>query len=368
MRIFMCCLISVLFIACNQESGENFTLQGDLRGDIPEGTKAVLRRITPQMQYEAVDTVLIQEGSFLFKGVQESPELHLVTLSGVRGGLMLVLEEGDIEVTAAIDSLNYAEIEGTPQNDMLSQYREGRKDIDLRNTSISREFYEAQSQNDLVNMNALRDEAAELQEELIAFNKTFVKEHPEAIISVSLLKEMIQNPKAEIQEIQELFQGLSESVKQMEDAQLLKTQIENGLRTAIGSKAPDFSAPTPEGVELALSEAMGKITLVDFWAAWCRPCRAENPNVVGVYEKYKDKGLKILGVSLDRDSEDWKKAIAEDGLDWQHVSNVRYFDEIAQLYNVNAIPANFVLDENGVIVAKNLRGPELEAKIAELLP
>ena len=108
--------------------------------------------------------------------------------------------------------------------------------------------------------------------------------------------------------------------------------------------------------------------LVDFWAAWCRPCRAENPNIVRVYNKYKDKGFKVLGVSLDRNAEDWKQAIADDNLDWQHVSNVRYFDEIAELYNVSAIPASFILDENGVIVAKNLRGDALEEKVAELLP
>ncbi|WP_445382124.1 redoxin domain-containing protein [Robiginitalea sp. IMCC43444] len=368
MRILTCCLLSVMLFSCNQDTGENYTLEGNLRGDIPEGTTAILRRITPQMQYEAVDTVQINEGSFLFKGTQVSPELHVVTLSGLRGGLMLVLEEGEIEVTAAVDSLNYAKIGGSPQNELLSQYREGRKSIDQRNASLSREFYTAQSQNDLVNMNALRDEANELQEDLREFNTTFVKEHPQAIISVSLLKEMLQNPRADLAQIQELYQGLDAAVKASEDAEVLKSQIENGLRTAVGSKAPDFSAPTPDGNELALSEALGKITLVDFWAAWCRPCRAENPNIVGVYQKYKDKGLKILGVSLDRNAEDWKKAIADDGLEWQHVSNVRYFDEIARLYNVNAIPASFILDENGVIIAKNLRGPELEAKIAELLP
>lgn len=112
---------------------------------------------------------------------------------------------------------------------------------------------------------------------------------------------------------------------------------------------------------------MGKVTIVDFWAAWCKPCRAENPNVVKVYNKYKDQGLSILGVSLDRSEEAWKKAIEEDGLTWNHVSNVQYFDEIAALYNVNAIPATFILDENGVIVAKNLRGEALEEKIGELL-
>ena len=108
---------------------------------------------------------------------------------------------------------------------------------------------------------------------------------------------------------------------------------------------------------LALNDVKGKVTLVDFWAGWCRPCRAENPNIVAVYEKYKDKGLNVLGVSLDRNRDLWLQAIEEDNLQWSHVSNVQYFqDPIARLYNINAIPAAFLLDENGIIIAKDLRG------------
>ncbi|MEX0272741.1 MAG: peroxiredoxin family protein, partial [Flavobacteriaceae bacterium] len=138
--------------------------------------------------------------------------------------------------------------------------------------------------------------------------------------------------------------------------------------TSIGSKAPEFSGPNPDGKQISLAEVKGKATLIDFWAAWCRPCRAENPNVVKVYNKYHDKGLNVIGVSLDRNAEAWKKAIADDGLEWNHVSHVAYFeDPIAKLYNIDAIPAAFLLDENGVIVAKNLRGPALEEKVSELL-
>ena len=147
-----------------------------------------------------------------------------------------------------------------------------------------------------------------------------------------------------------------------------KAREEKGKSTAIGATAPDFSGPTPEGKELSLKEAMGKVTIIDFWAAWCKPCRVENPNVVKIYNKYHSKGLNIIGVSLDRKEEDWKKAIADDNLSWNHISSLDYFnDAVAKLYNVEAIPATFILDENGVIIAKNLRGDELESKISELL-
>jgi peroxiredoxin len=168
-------------------------------------------------------------------------------------------------------------------------------------------------------------------------------------------------------EIKTMYEGLTPEMQNTKIGKRIKEKIDKGDKVTIGVKAPNFSAPTPAGDELALNDVLGKVTVVDFWAAWCRPCRAENPNVVRIYNKYKDQGLSILGVSLDRKAEDWKKAIEDDGLEWNHVSNVDYFDEIAALYNVDAIPATFILDENGMIVAKNLRGPALEAKIVELL-
>ncbi|EDO27536.1 predicted protein [Nematostella vectensis] len=137
---------------------------------------------------------------------------------------------------------------------------------------------------------------------------------------------------------------------------------------SIGKKAPEFSAPSPEGKMISLKESLGKITIIDFWASWCGPCRAENPNVVAMYNKYHSKGLNMIGVSLDRDGTKWKEAIKKDGLTWAHVSNLKFWqDPIAELYNIKSIPATYILDEKGIIIAKDLRGEELEAKVKELL-
>lgn len=140
--------------------------------------------------------------------------------------------------------------------------------------------------------------------------------------------------------------------------------------TNIGDYAPTFTAPTPDGATLNINDIDAKVTILDFWASWCGPCRKENPNVVKMYNQYHDKGLEIVGISLDKaqQKDRWLKAIEQDGLTWKHVSNLQGWQEpIAQTYGVRSIPATYILDKDGKIVAKNLRGKALEDKVAELL-
>jgi len=196
-----------------------------------------------------------------------------------------------------------------------------------------------------------------------------------------LLESMLKNKNADLQKIIDTYQGLADDLKSSIKGNEILAEVENAKkileaqgRTEIGKIAPEFSAPTPEGNMLSLSEVKGKITLIDFWAAWCGPCRRENPNLVQIYEKYHDKGLEIIGVSLDGNTRQadpkaaWVKAIADDNLTWPQISNLNYFNgPIVRMYNIKSIPSSFILDAEGKIVAKNLRGAALEEKIAELL-
>ena len=137
---------------------------------------------------------------------------------------------------------------------------------------------------------------------------------------------------------------------------------------SIGGEAPNFSQKTPDGTDFGISDLRGKVVLIDFWASWCGPCRKENPNVVNVYNKYKDKGFEIIGVSLDNNKDRWLKAIKDDGLTWHHVSDLRgWSNAVAKMYGVKSIPKTFLIDQEGKVLAKNLRGPALQQKLEELL-
>ncbi|RZK10948.1 MAG: TlpA family protein disulfide reductase [Flavobacterium sp.] len=136
----------------------------------------------------------------------------------------------------------------------------------------------------------------------------------------------------------------------------------------MGSIAPDFSAPNTDGKKISLKESLGKITIIDFWASWCGPCRQENPNVVALYNEFHAKGLNIIGVSLDTNITKWKEAIPKDKLTWTQISNLQgWEDPIAQLYKIEGIPATLLLDASGKIIAKDLRGDALKSKVASLL-
>jgi peroxiredoxin len=358
----------LLFAACNTETKTGYEISGTIAGQLEEGTQVFLRKSDENMRAIPGDTALISNGTFSFNGNAPAPELRYIFIEGVNAGVPVFVENGSINITAHRDSLGSAEVKGTMQNEYYSDFVAGTRQLMERRNAINSEMQVAMQSRDTANINALRDEFFELQGSAMDYEKAFISEHPDALISAMVLSRMLQSQSLPHAEVASLFESLDESIRLSPVGENINSQITSQQRTSVGSQAPDFSAPTPSGEVLALNDVLGKVTLVDFWAAWCRPCRAENPNIVKVYEQYKDKGLSILGVSLDRNAADWKNAIEQDGLTWHHVSNVRYFDELAELYNVRAIPASFILDENGVIVAKNLRGEALEAKIAELLP
>ncbi len=373
-KILLALAMIIAVVACNHKQ-DGYTINGTMSGDIENGTLVFLKKTGENNQPVDVDTTKIENGKFVFKGTAGTPELHYIFIDKLMGYVGVVVENGDIEVSAQKDSLAMATIKGTTQNDIFADYIEKSQFITKRAMSIQKDMEKATVGQNEASLTALREEMNELKVEYETFEAEYIKNNPNGLISAMLIERSLATGAVPVDEAKKLYEALTPEIKETKAAKNIQERIievegrmEKEKSTNVGAKAPNFSAPDPTGKELALSDVMGKVTLIDFWAAWCRPCRAENPNVVAVYKKYHDKGLNIIGVSLDKKEEDWKKAINDDGLIWNQVSNLAYFDDaIAKLYNVDAIPAAFLLDANGVIVAKNLRGPDLEAKVAELL-
>ncbi|MFT6995779.1 MAG: peroxiredoxin [Maribacter sp.] len=367
--------ILIITLSCNQNP-DGYTINGELRGEFEEGTQVFLKTTGDNGQPVELDTTLLTNGTFQFKGISKVPDLHYIFVAKLPGYTAIVLENGTINLSAQKDSLGFAIVDGTIQNEIFFGYLKQSRELSQQAKSIQEDMQKAGSvAGGEATIAALNDEMQELQEEYKTYELDFIKNNPNALISALLLDRTISMNTLEIEELQAMFDGLSQEIKNTRPGKKVvellanKKKVEEANKsTAVGAKAPEFSGPNPDGEIIALRDVLGKVTLIDFWAAWCKPCRAENPNIVSVYEKYHDKGLNVIGVSLDRTADAWKKAIVDDGLGWNHISNIAYFDdEIAKMYNVNAIPAAFLLDENGVIVAKNLRGSELEAKVSELL-
>lgn len=323
----------------------------------------------------ALDTAVVENGKFKFDGkLKEGLELAFVRIETLNGSLPIILENGDIAIEFNKDTIQKSKIGGTKNNDKFQSYNDKSNVIFKKMMKFQEEnqqkMMQAQQTQDTVTASALMKEYNKFQEELNEQSKSFINANPDAFISSLLLENFLMRNSITADEAKKFYEKLDKSLLETKSGKNITKMLDAMTSVNIGSVAPDFSAPSPDGKMISLKESMGKVTLIDFWASWCGPCRKENPNVVAMYNELHEKGLNIIGVSLDKegDVEKWKEAIAKDGLTWNQISNLKHWNEpIALQYNVKSIPATFLLDASGKIVAKDLRGEALKAKVKELL-
>lgn len=272
------------------------------------------------------DSCRLDSGKFLFSEKLQVPELYGLTIDTAIYPLFVFLNAND-KISVEFDTANFdnSKISGSADNDLYRQYTQAKGEVKI---------------------------------------DSFIKKNPKSIVSTYLLYREYSY-RLTPEEIEYNISLLDTSFKNTQYVEVLNELVNILKRVIPGNKALDFSLPDTSGKERKLSEFFGKPLLLDFWASWCSPCRRENPNLVKAYEEFKDKGLMIFSVSLDKKKSNWIKGINDDHLTWVHVSDLKYWNSsAAKLYGVRAIPSNVLIDASGTIIARNLYGPELETKLA----
>ncbi|WP_425392411.1 TlpA family protein disulfide reductase [Ekhidna sp.] len=366
MKNFLILGLIISFFGCAEEQKEGVKLLGNVE-QFPVGGFAYVERIG-ENGVEPFDTIDVDsDGNFSEYLAIENPAFFRVNFNGKQIiSLILTGEEKEVVLNAhGNDPRGFSEVSGSYDTEyknqidaMMQEYRgkiQGMQQVQrqARADNNAQAFQSAQLQ--------MMDLAKKTETEL----KALIREASPSLAAFYGLQMIDATQNFEF--IDSIAIELQTEMPENFHVESLISQVSAKKSLAIGKEAPEIALQNPEGEIITLSSLRGKYVLVDFWAAWCRPCRAENPNVVRVYNEYSDENFEILGVSLDRTREKWLGAIEQDGLPWLHVSDLKYWRSQAAIdYQVNAIPATFLIDPEGKIIAKNLRGASLEAKLKEI--
>ena len=365
MRIVIALFLSTL-LGC-ESNNNSFELNGTT--DLDEGV--VIYRIVPNSVNQPVkmDSTIVRDGKFNFSLDVTEIDVNFITIKGKDTNIPFVLESGRISINIYKDSLDASQVKGSRSNDDLNLYRNKTKSVVNFLNEIVSEIQIANSLGDNLLVEDLQNQYRLKQTELLNFEIELAKNMKESYLSVLMLEKLINEKTIDINSAKEITAAYNSEILNSRVGKILVEKVNAPIEpTSIGEIAPNFEGPSPSGEVLNLSDLKGKVTIIEFWASWCRPCRVENPNLVRLYKEMHPKGLEIVGVSLDRNRSSWLRAIDDDGLIWNHVSNLKFWqDPIAKLYNIRAIPASFIIDKEGRIIEKNLRGAQLAAKISEIL-
>jgi peroxiredoxin len=319
------------------------------------------------------DSAMVKNGSFTLSGKLDETTIVYLTVKRKNNkrtktdALTVFIDAGNYTLNIN-DSLKYANLQGSAsQNDYLAM-EAAAKPANDKMLTLYNEYDVAYQNKDEATMKALDKKIEDLDKNVLQpAYENFLKTHWNSSVALLAL-EKIAGFDLDYDKANPLWLQLPDAIKNTKKGKEFANSLDIAKKTKVGVPAIAFTQNNVDGKAINLTDFKGKYVLIDFWASWCGPCREENPNVLKNYTKFKDKNFTVLGVSLDRQKDKWIKAIKDDKLDWTQVSDLKFWNnEVAQLYGIKSIPQNFLVDPNGIIVAKNLREEELDKKLTELL-
>ncbi|WP_118194376.1 TlpA disulfide reductase family protein [Albibacterium indicum] len=357
--------VLIFLTSCGAVDDTKFTINGHV-----ENAGGVSNIVLYEGEKELGAAALDENQDFYFEG--NAPEPGLYTLLVGERPYMLVLENGEtVKFQADMKKPADYKVSGSKTSAKLKELDAVRETFQKQQTALGQEFEQRMNNG---------EEAAVVQSDLMTKSENFIADLSEQVVEFSLdnkdnlagfygmLILYTVDPTGQEEALVNYAEEVKDQFPNNDAVQSFVAHMAAIKPLSIGQVAPDFASLTPEGDEVKLSDLRGQYVLLDFWAAWCGPCRQENPNIVEQFHRFKDKGFTVLGVSLDRDRDAWLKAIKDDKLEWTQISDLKMWDsEAGQLYNISAIPASFMIDPDGKIVGKNLRGPALRQFLEENL-
>ena len=364
-------VILLLSFCDGNKKNSSFQLKGTLSDSKAE--TLYLEKLGSAKQVIIDSVILDENGNFEFTNYTPKIGFYRIKTND-KNFAMLVLDSADkVTITGSVKDLgNTFKVEGSSETTIFIEYNNLSKSRDIKLDSLNKAFQLLMETNkmDSKRMDSLSAifeapyNSIINQSNILMVDK--ISKNTNMYSSIMAIQALDPDKYSDL--YKSLDAGLSKKFPNDKNVIMFHEVVERMLSTNIGQFAPEISLPSPDGKEIALSSLKGKLVLIDFWASWCGPCRKEMPNVVKIYSKFKNKGFEIYGVSLDQDKEKWMEAITKDGINWPQVSDLKYWDNVAaRIYNVQGIPYTVLIDKDGKIIAKNLRGQELEKKIAEVL-
>ena len=341
---------------------KKFTINGAIP-EMPEG-----KMIVVSQEVGRVDTLGqgdIVSGKFVIEGELDEPRVALIYVAGYGGGFVFILDT-DAPYEMELFQSGKSVIRGGKLQKELNVYQEAVTEENQKIRKVKMELEEASAAKHFRTVNELKVKLEQLTAEAQKRLGVILERNKDNVLAAYVQTAGME--RMDLNGLKMCYAGLSDKAKHTGPGKLMAARIRALEGVEVDAVAPNFTLPTLEGKEIALYEVKGKLKIIDFWASWCGPCRMENPNMVKLYNDFKEKGLVVVSVSLDEKKDKWEEAIKKDGLTWLHLSDLKGWQgDVVKMYNINAVPTILVLDENNRIIAKNLRGEKLRALVSERL-